>query len=547
MDDQSHFHPHPEGFDLLNDPVINKGSAFTVEERDKLKLRGLLPPRIVDIATQQTRVMENFHQKPTDLEKYIHMVGLQDRNETLFYRTVIDNIVEMMPIIYTPTVGQACREFGHIFRRHRGMYLSTDDRGEMRRLMDNWPYEAKIIVVTDGERILGLGDLGANGMGIPIGKLSLYTACAGVHPNVCLPITLDVGTNNGELLSDPLYIGLRRRRLRGEAYDSFVQEFIEAAQDKWPGVVIQFEDFATANAFQLLARYRDQICCFNDDIQGTAAVALSGLVKAGRITGKKLREGKFLFLGAGEAAVGIADLTLSSMISLGQSEEEARRRFWMMDSTGLVVAQRDNLPPHKVPYAHEGEFTSDLLEAIERLQPTALIGVSGQPQTFGESVVKAMARINERPIIFALSNPTSKSECTAEQAYRWSEGRAIFASGSPFPTFDYQGRTFVPGQGNNAYIFPGLGLGTITSGSTRISLKMIVAAARSLAQQTGDEALETGSLYPPLTEVREASLGIAVAVAEEAYEQGLATVPRPDDLREFIRAQVYEPVYSSLA
>lgn len=547
MTTEPHHHGREIGLDLIHDPVANKGSAFTEEERNKLRLRGLLPPRPSTIEVQQMRVLENFHRKPSDLEKYIFMVALQDRNETLFYRTVVDNIVEMMPIIYTPTVGQACREFGHIFRRARGMYVTVEDRGRIRSILDNWPYEVKIIVVTDGERILGLGDLGANGMGIPIGKLSLYTACAGVHPSVCLPVMLDVGTNNSRLLSDPLYIGLRRRRVRGEEYDACVEELVQAARDKWPGVLIQFEDFATANAFRLLRRYRSRICCFNDDIQGTAAVALSGLVKAGRISGNKLREQTILFLGAGEAAVGIADLTRSAMVRAGMSEEDALRRFWMIDSKGLVIAARDDLQEHKKRYAHEGEFTDSLLEAVERLRPTALVGVSGQPQTFTEEVIRAMARLNERPIIFALSNPTSKSECTAEQAYTWSDGRAIFASGSPFAPVQCGGRLLVPGQGNNAYIFPGLGLGTIAAGATRISHAMIEAAARSLAQQTDDETLEQGSVYPPLTRVRDVSAHIAAAVAEQAYEQGLATVSRPDDLDEHIRSQMYEPVYSTYA
>ena len=474
----------PRGIELLHNPALNKGTAFSQEERDALGLRGLLPAHVQSQDQQAKRVMENFDRKPTDLEKYIHMIALQDRNETLFYRVVIDHLEKMMPIIYTPTVGQACQEYGHVFRRPRGMFLSADDRGRVAEILRNWPYEdVRIIVVTDGERILGLGDLGADGMGIPVGKLSLYTACAGVHPSLCLPITLDVGTENERLLNDPLYIGLRQHRLRGEAYDALVDEFMEAAQARFPNVLIQFEDFANINAFRLLRKYRDRLCTFNDDVQGTGSMTLAGLYSALRIVGKKLSDQTVLFQGAGEAAVGIADLIVGAMMDEGLSEDEARGRCWLVDSGGLVVRARAGLAEHKLPYAHDHAPLPNLLAAIETLRPTALIGVSGQPGAFNQAVLQAMAQRNSRPIVFALSNPTSKAECTAEQAYIWTEGRAIFAGGSPFAPVTLGDKTYVPGQGNNAYIFPGVGLGVIACGARRVTDEMFFAAARALADQ----------------------------------------------------------------
>ncbi len=411
------------GVDLLHNPALNKGTAFTNEEREALGLRGLLPPYVSTQEEQVLRVMGNFHRKPDDLEKYIHMMALQGRNETLFYRVVLDNIEEMMPIIYTPTVGQGCQQYGHIFRRPRGMFVSAADKGRMVEVLRNWPnQDVRIIVVTDGERILGLGDLGASGMGIPVGKLALYTACAGVHPSACLPVTLDVGTDNERLLNDPLYIGIRQRRLRGKAYDEFMDEFMAAVQEVFPEVLVQFEDFANINAFRLLEKYRHQQCTFNDDIQGTGAVALAGLYSALRITGRRLSEQTVLFLGAGEAAVGIAGLIVAAMVGEGLSEEDARNRCWLIDSRGLVVKGRSGLAEHKLPYAHDHASLPDLLSAVEALLPTAIVGVSGQPGTFSQPVLAAMARLNERPIVFALSNPTSKAECTAEEAYAGTEG-----------------------------------------------------------------------------------------------------------------------------
>lgn len=536
------------GADLLHDPVLNKGTAFTEEERDALGLRGLMPPHVHSMDEQVGRVLNTFHAKPDSLEKHIHMIALQDRNETLFYRLVLDHIETMMPIIYTPTVGQACQEYGHIFQRPRGLYVAASDKGRVAGVLRNWPHrDVRIIVVTDGERILGLGDLGAQGMGIPVGKLSLYTACAGVHPRLCLPVTLDVGTDNQSLLADPLYIGLRQCRLRDDAYDDLVDEFMAAAANLWPGVLIQFEDFANRNAFRLLSKYRERFCTFNDDIQGTGGVALAGIYSALRITGGRLPDQKVLFLGAGEAATGIAGLIVAAMEAEGLLPEEARRRCWLVDSQGLVVHGRAGLAaaPHKLPYAHEHPPLPDLLSAVQALQPTIIIGVSAQPGGFSQGVLQAMARLNDRPIVFALSNPTTKAECTAEQAYTWTEGRAIFASGSPFPPVTLGDVTHVPGQGNNAYVFPGVGLGVIACGARLVTDEMFFAAARALADQVSEADLEQGLVYPPLAEIREVSAAIAVAVARVAYERGLATRPRPDDLLAHVQAQMYVPRYES--
>jgi malate dehydrogenase (oxaloacetate-decarboxylating)(NADP+) len=532
------------GVDLLHDPALNKGTGFSEKERDGLGLRGLLPARVFTQEGQMARVLENIRRKTSDIEKYIFLVSLQDRNETLFYRVVMGNIEEMMPLIYTPTVGQGCQEFGHIFRRPHGMFISHRDRGRVRQLLRNWPYgDVRMIVVTDGERILGLGDLGANGMGIPVGKLSLYTACAGIHPTQCLPVTLDVGTNNEALLKDPLYIGLPERRLRGQAYDELVDEFVTGVQEVFPKACIQFEDFGNVNAFRLLHRYRDRACTFNDDIQGTASVSMAGVYSALRITGNKLSDQKFLFLGAGEAGIGIGDLIVIGMVKEGMTEAEARRKCWYVDSKGLVVKSRKDLVEHKLPYAHDHAPVTDFLAAVESLKPTALIGVSGMPRTFTKQVVEAMARWNERPILFALSNPTSKSECTAEEAYTWSEGRAIFASGSPFPPVTVKGRTFVPGQGNNAYIFPGVGLGAIISEATRVTDEMFFAAAKTLADMVTEDDLAEGRIYPGLSRIREVSAAIATAVADVAFQRGLTTITRPADLAAHVKAQMYEPTY----
>ena len=538
----------PNGINLLQDPLLNKGTAFTEEERDRLKLRGLLPPHISTQEQQLARVLENFRRKPSDLEKYINLRALHDRNETLFYRLLIEHPDEMTPIVYTPTVGLACQRYTHIFQRPRGIFISAADRGRVARVLANWPRrEVAIIVVSDGERILGLGDLGANGMGIPVGKLSLYTACAGVHPARCLPVLLDVGTNNSELLDDPLYIGLHQPRIRGAAYDELVEEFVVAANEIFPGVVIQFEDFASHNAFRLLQKYRDRLPTFNDDIQGTAAVTLAGILSALRVTGGALGEQTLLFQGAGEAATGIADLTVEAMIAKGLSKADARRRCWLFDSKGLVTARRTDLAEHKRPYAHEHAGAATLLDAVKALKPTAIIGVAAVGGAFTEDVVRTMAAQNQRPIVFALSNPTSKSECTATQAYSWSDGRALFACGSPFDPVTLGGRTHVPRQGNNSYIFPGVGLGVIVSGARRVTDEMFMASATELAARVRDSDLAQGSLYPPLDSIREVSVHIAARVADVAYKRGIARGERPADLLATLRSHMYEPRYAEPA
>ncbi len=536
--------PFPTGVDLLHDPIHNKGMAFTEVEREQYQLRGLLPPRVLTQDLQAERVLRNFHKKPNDLEKYVFLLSLEDRNEALFYRVVLDNLMEMMPIIYTPTVGQACLEFGNIFRRPRGLYISAEDKGRIAEILTHWPHDdVRVIVVTDGERILGLGDLGAHGMGIPVGKLSLYTACAGIDPATTLPVTLDVGTNNQKLLDDPFYIGLPQKRLRGEAYDALVDEFMTAVTARFPDALIQFEDFSNQNAFRLLHKYREQYRTFNDDIQGTAGVALAGLYSALRLTGGKLFDQRLLFLGAGEAGIGIADLVVSAMMQEGTTAVAARQQCWFVDSRGLVESGRTDLAEHKLPYAHQHAPLRTFLEAVEALQPTAIIGVSGMPRMFTQPVVEAMARLNEKPIIFALSNPTANSECTAEEAYRWTDGRAIFASGSPFDPVTLNGRTYIPGQGNNSYIFPGVGLGVVATGARHVTDDMFLAAAQTLAQLVTEDDLAAGLIYPSLKRIREVSAHIATAVAEIAYAHDLATVPRPANLLTFMQNQMYQPVY----
>ena len=536
----------PRGVELLHDPVLNKGTAFTLDERRALNLEGLLPPRISTIEEQEARVIDNYRRHETDLSRYIFLLALQNRNQTLYYRTIMDHVDEMMPIVYTPTVGQACQEFGNIFRRPRGMFITRYDRGKMVSILRNWPRkDVRIIVVTDGERILGLGDLGSSGMGIPVGKLALYTVCAGVDPDQCLPVTLDVGTNNEELLNHPLYLGLHERRMRGAEYDNLIEEFVLAVNEVFPDAVIQFEDFANVNAFPLLDRYRNRTSCFNDDIQGTAAVTLAGLLTAIRITGGKLKDQRIVFLGAGEAGIGVADLVVSALHREGIPEEMARRNFWFLDSKGLMTTNRGDLTGRKLRYAQDMEFTPDLAEVVRRVRPTAIIGVSGKPKMFTRQVLELMAEINARPIVFSLSNPTSKSECTAEDAYCFTDGRAIFASGSPFPTVTYHGKTFVPRQGNNAYIFPGVGMGVIAFGVKRITDDMFFAAAETLAGLVSESDIRKGAIYPPLTEIRNVSAHIATAVGEVAYKSGLATVPRPANLLEFVKSVQYQPVYKS--
>ncbi len=535
--------PEIRGFARLGNRSLTKGTAFTEAERDRYGLRGLLPPQVLTMERQIERLLENLRRKSSDIEKYIFLSALQNRNERLYYRLVIDHMHEIMPIIYTPTVGQACKEFAHIFREPRGLYVTDRDRGRVAELIANWPArEVSTIVITDGGRILGLGDLGTNGMGIPVGKLALYTACAGIDPTRCLPVMFDVGTNNEELLKDPLYLGLRQPRIDAAAYDELMQEFIEAVTARYPGALIQFEDFQTPTAYRLLERYRDRVLCFNDDIQGTAAVSLSGLFAAARARGTTLSELKVLFLGAGSAATGIGDLIVKAMMADGLDRDTARRQVWFVDRDGLVVAGRDELESHKRPFAHEHPAL-DFKGALDTLKPNVLIGATGSPNTFTEDVVRAMAACNEQPVIFALSNPTSRAECTAEQAYHWSGGRALFASGSPFDPVQIGDRELRPAQGNNAYIFPGVGLGALAAGARSISDEMFLVAARSLAELVTEEDLAAGALYPNLTHIRDVSLQIGVAVAEEAWASGLATTARPDDVREAIAQGMYNPYY----
>ncbi|MFH0919835.1 MAG: NAD-dependent malic enzyme [Fibrobacterota bacterium] len=536
----------PTGVNILRDPLLNKGTAFTETERDALGLRGLLPPAVHTLEEQAARVRENLAATVAPLDKYAYLMDLQNKNETLFFKIVTDNPDALMPLIYTPTVGKGCQEYSRIFRRSRGLFISINDRGHVASILKNWPVkDVRIIVVTDGERILGLGDLGANGMGISVGKLGLYTACAGVAPAYCLPVTLDTGTETACYLNDPLYIGLKQRRVRGEAYDALIEEFVMAVQEVFPDCLLQFEDFSNQNAFRLLHKYENRACCFNDDIQGTAGVSVAGLYSALKMTGGKLRDQTLLFLGAGEAGTGIADLFTAALVDEGVPEAEARKRCWFVDSKGLVVKSRKDLADHKLAYAQEAPFLADLFSALKAIRPTALIGVSGQPQTFTQPIVEAMAAFNKQPVIFALSNPTSQAECTAEQCYQWSDGRAIFASGSPFDPVTYKGKTFVPGQGNNAYIFPGVGLGVIASRATRVTPEMFSQAAKTLAEQCLPSDFALGRIYPALSRIREVSAHIAVAVAAIAFDKGLAREKRPADLMAFIKERQYQAVYPS--
>jgi malate dehydrogenase (oxaloacetate-decarboxylating)(NADP+) len=531
------------GYERLQNPEYNKGTAFTDEERLRFGLRGLMPAGVSSTLAQQERAMANLRRKAYDIERYVFLLALQGRNERLFYQLVLDHIDELLPLIYTPTVGQACQEFAHIFRQPRGFYITPDDRGQIHEIMQNWPdQDVRLIVVTDGERILGLGDLGANGMGIPIGKLALYAACAGIHPHQCMPVMLDVGTNNQSLRDDPLYLGVRQPRLRGEAYNSLVDEFVGAVQQRFPSALIQFEDFLTPNAYALLHRYRDRVLCFNDDIQGTAAVALAGVLASSRITGVDFAESRIMFAGAGSAATGIADLIQAALIKSGLDQQSARKRLWFVDRGGLVVKSCVGLAPHNLPYAHD-HTNLPFEEAIRQIKPHILIGATGTPGVFTEEIVRLMSDINQRPVIFALSNPTSRAECTAQQAYSWSDGRAVFASGSPFDRVSLAGETHKPGQGNNAYVFPGIGLGAIACQARTISDEMFLEAARVLAEMVSDDDLAAGTVYPPLADIRKVSLAIATGVADRAWQQGLARIERPANIERMIRAQMYDPNY----
>ncbi|HEU4937867.1 MAG TPA: NAD-dependent malic enzyme [Vicinamibacterales bacterium] len=529
------------GFEVLRDKTLNRSIAFGRKDRERFGLRGLLPHRVSTDREMVDRVMVNLDRLARDIDRYMVLSALQERNEQLFYRTVIDHIDRILPLIYTPTVGEACKAFSHIMREPKGFFITPDDRGNIRRILANWPQtNIQMIVVTDGQRILGLGDLGANGMGIPVGKLALYSACAGIDPNACLPVTLDVGTNNEELRNDVLYLGYPRPRVEGKAYFDLVDEFVTAVQSRYPNALIQFEDFLTPNAYALLNKYRDRVLCFNDDIQGTAAVAAAGVYSSTRLTGVPFRDLRIIFLGAGSAATGIADLLTAAFVEEGLSPGDARRRLWFVDINGLVVKDRTDLLEHNRPYAHDAR-PLPFVEAIEAIRPHVLIGATGAPGTFTQVVIERMSRINDRPVIFALSNPTSKAECTAEQAYAWSRGRAVFASGSPFAQVVYNGTTLRPAQGNNAYVFPGIGLGAVACRARTLPDAMFLAAARTLAGLVQRSDLDHGSLYPPLRNIRKISLAIAVSVATKAYEMGVARAKRPRDLRRSIAASMYNP------
>src|SRR6516162_2980063 len=537
---------HLTGYDLLHTPRLNKGTAFTGTERRAHGLEGLLPPAITTMELQIARRHAEIAKLDDDLLKYLVLSDLQVRNETLFYAVLMSDPATYMPLVYTPTVGQACQKFGHIFREARGMYLSISARGRVQEILGNWPEkDVRFIVATDGERILGLGDLGAGGMGIPIGKLALYTACAGVPPQYCLPVVLDVGTNNHDLLEDPLYFGLRQMRVRGDQYMDFVDEFVMAVQARYPKCCIQWEDFANINAVPILERFQDKICTYNDDIQGTAGIALAGIFAALRITKQKITDQRFLFLGGGSAGTGIAELISEAMAMEGMDIAEARKRNALFDINGLIVNSRTDLADFQKPFAQDRERVTSFVDAIKAIRPTGIIGVSTVPKLFTREVIHAMAEINERPIIFPYSNPTSRSECTAEEAYRWSDGRAVFASGSPFPPVEVAGRHFVPGQGNNVYLFPAMGMAVFATEATRVTEEMFIVAAQAVAEQVTEENLSTGLIYPPQSEILDASLHVAKRVATYIFDQGLARVPRPDDVGSLIRTRTYRPVYSA--
>ncbi len=541
--------PQPEGLSgiaLLHDARRNRSTAFSHAERDELGLTGLLPEGVESEDRQLQRVLEQIDGKPNDLERYIFLTSLQDNDETLFYRTVMSDPARFMPLVYTPTVGEACQKFDRIFRRPRGLYLSINRQAELETILRHWPEpDVRFIVVTDGERILGLGDLGVGGMGIPIGKLALYTACAGVPPELTLPITLDVGTNTESLIDDDLYLGLKHKRANGEAYDDFIAAFIQAVGNVFPRACVQFEDFAFGHAAPILTRYRDKICCFNDDIQGTAAVALGGLIAALKIVGGSLGDQRFLFLGAGSAGAGIAGMLVEAMKADGIDEAEARKHIWLYDKEGLIQSRREGLADFQQVFAHDHEAVDDFVAAIEALKPTAIIGVSTVAKAFDQKVIETMAKLNERPIVFPYSNPTSRSECTAKEAYEWSNGKAVFASGSPFGPVHLGDQTFIPGQGNNVYIFPAMGMAIYATEARRVTDEMFIVAAKALADQVTEANLKVGLIYPPQHDILKVSLKVAAAVAKFVFDKGLAGVDAPDDVEAFIAAKAYTPEYTS--
>jgi malate dehydrogenase (oxaloacetate-decarboxylating) len=541
------------GFDLLNRPLLNKGTAFTEEEREIFHLHGLLPPHVGTLDEQVTRRLRALRAFESEFDRYAFLRDLQDMNETLFYALLVRNLEELLPLVYTPTVGEGCQRFSEIWRKARGVFLSYPNKERIPEILANPHFDrVRVIVVSDGERILGLGDQGAGGMGIPIGKLSLYTACAGIHPGETLPVLLDVGTNNPDRLADPLYIGWRHERVRGADYDDFVEAFVDAVAKRWPNVLLQWEDFAGANAARLLARYRDRLCTFNDDIQGTASVAAATLMAAVEVTGVPLAAQRIVLLGAGSAGCGIGSLLLTAMRENSLNEREAQERFFAVDREGLLV-EGMNAEPAQCAFlqrhAHVAEWKLrhpgriELLDVVANARPTALIAVSGQPGAITEPVVRAMAEANERPIIFALSNPTSRAEATPEDLMRWSDGRAIIGTGSPFPSVKWKGAFHPIDQTNNSYIFPGLGLGVLAVNARRVTECMFMAAAKALAALSPVRRDPEGRLLPPVNELRAVAFAVATAVARQAQKDGVAKPLDDAALADAIRAQIWEPVY----
>ena len=532
------------GYTVLHDSLVNRGTAFTAAQRKEAGLEGLLPPGVDTLELQIARVHTQLDMLETDLQRYLFLMDLQSRNQTLFYAVLMSDAAKFMPLVYTPTVGEACQKFDHIFRSTRGLYLPISAKGRLKELMSNWPQkDIRFIVATDGERILGLGDLGVGGMGIPIGKLALYTAVAGVPPELTLPIMLDVGTNNQALLDDPLYLGLRQQRVRGDEYHAFIAEFVDAVQTLYPTCCLQWEDFANFNAVSILETYKDKICTYNDDIQGTAGIALAGLYAALRITGQKLTDQRFLFMGAGSAATGIAELISEAMVMEGLTIEEARGRNWLFDINGLVESTRTDLADFQKPFAHSHAPCKSFVDAINAIKPNGIVGVSTVPKLFNQAVIEAMSKVNAQPIIFPYSNPTSRSECTAQEAYTWSNGKAIFASGSPFDPVTLGAKTFVPGQGNNVYIFPAMGMAVLATQAKRVTQQMFIVAAKAVAEQVTQEDLNTGLIYPPQSQILEASLHTAAKVATYVFDHGLASVERPKNIAAHIKELAYKPVY----